>query len=96
MMWDDTVKKNVGIFLWSLIFAGGFVLFEVLRLFELSPIMIFFAEFVWYASDALIASIMWHYFKVKKSDVPIPGNVILTPVENSEVSDSTIPEVITE
>ena len=90
---DSVVKKEFGIYIWSITMAFGIVLFEILYTLGVTPIWIFFFEFVWYASDALIAVIMYYYFKVVRSDLPIP---VLTPVENSEVSDSTESEVIPE
>ncbi len=83
MIWDDIIKKQVGILILGIWAAFGFVLFELLNFWEFSDMLILFMGFVWYALDVFVAAYLWHVFKVRKEDVPKP---ILTKVESTTIS----------
>ena len=95
------MKRQIGI--WALIVLGSFgaVLLEHISQLTWSPMWVWFIGIAWYASEGLVAYIIWHFFKVTRAD--IPGNkVVLTKVEsipevaNSEVANTTseVPEAI--
>ena len=88
MIWDETIKHQIGILILGIWAAFGVVLFELLDFWQLSEMWILFIGIVWYALDAFMAAYLWHAFKVKKEDVPVP---ILTKVE-SIPENSTKPE----
>lgn len=67
---DEIIKREIGILIWSILLAFGTVLFYFLQTIHLPIVLIFFIEFVWYAFDLFLAAIMWHYFKIRKSDLP--------------------------
>ncbi len=88
---NSVIKKEIGIYFWSITLAFGIVLFEILYLLGLTPIWIFFFEFVWYSTDALIGVIMWYYFKLVRSDIPNTGKPVLTPVPDPNITTEEIP-----
>ena len=63
------LKKDIGI--WILIIAGAFgaVLIEHIIILDWSLLWIWFIGIVWYATDILIASLVFIFFKAKKSDI---------------------------
>ena len=90
ILWDDTVKRNFGILIWILLLGFGVVLFEILEFNQVPFKYIVYAEIIWYALDAFIASWMWHVFKLRKSDILLPKLIeVNDPRINSEVNNNT-------
>jgi len=82
---DDATKRQIGI--WILIVTGafGWVLLEHISYLNWSPSWIWFIGIVWYASEAFLGFLIYHFFKVTKADVP--GTVILTKTETKSVHE---------
>ena len=85
MILDETIKREIGILILGIWAAFGFVLFELLDAWNLSPMWILFIGIVWYALDIFVAAYLWHVFKVRKEDVP-GGSPVLTEVKSVPVN----------
>lgn len=72
IIWDETIKRYVGILILGIVAAFGIVLFELLDNWNVSQRWTIFIAMSWYALDTFIAAYMWHVFKVSKADVPVP------------------------
>lgn len=67
---DETIKREIGIFLLVIWGAFGLVFLEGLVLLGLSVGWITCLTVIWYGADVLVAFIIYHFFKVKKEDIP--------------------------
>jgi len=96
---SEFLKKELGA--WILIITGAFgtVLLEYIILLGWSVLWVTFIGIAWYTTDILVSSLVWHYLKVRRSNIP----VILTEVDDplsvpgplaSEVNNNTdeVPE----
>lgn len=66
---DETIKREIGIFLLIIWGAFGLVFLEGLVLLGLSVGWITCLTTIWYGADFLVAFIIYHFFKVKKEDI---------------------------
>lgn len=76
------LKKEIGIWILIIVGAFGAVLIEHVIFLGWSPLWIWFMGISWYATDVLIAFLVWIFFKAKKEDVPVLTKVKSIP-ENS-------------
>ena len=66
---DDTIKREIGIFLLFVWAAFGLVFLEGLVLLGLSVMWTGCLTAIWYAADGFVLAIIYHFYKVKKEDI---------------------------
>ena len=95
MIWDTTVKRQIGIMFLGLFAVFGFVLFEILDIIGLSDMWQIFVGFAWYSLDTFMGFYMYHVYKVTKADLPpkIPIPESYTEIEIGPVKDEEEVEI---
>ena len=69
MLLDETIKREIGIFLLIVWAAFGLVFLEGLVLLGLSAMWVACLTTIWYGADALVGAIIYHFYKVRKEDI---------------------------